>query len=803
MSTTVYQTMAKPRGRKDIDQLDNDGANSRASSQASQKLAKTVSRNLEDVSSPIKARSGSPAFFWHRNKAVDAPMERDSSSTPTQPAPNDDNLRQNRPLSSSFVASQLNTHEISIPGAFPASSQDNPHFNMAPSNNLSRVASQGQTKPRRSISVSRRRSLTQSSIARMQPSVADASDDETARILATARSSATSLDLKSVHGSDLGSKTAENFADSPAPPVPSNPPPNPPVNDQYKPAKNDTVHNTPNASRRPSLRSTAGFAFAPTSQHLFQATPSSYRTSSPRQYPADTTHQLQQSTALPAISPPHSPTLMHQPVFSGLPARSYPYGYPPQIGPGQMVGPSYPASLQHMPSPPLTGSFSENLGPGSGDSQQDWAKLTSVLPELNRLLSKYEGQKGQTPSKESFASQLDHHRTHEVASLRVELEANKSEYEKVIQKLVTETFDLKREIESRDKSFKNMQLIVDELQSDKQKHTVAQSKQQDVVVQHQTLQENHALMASKFQQANAELQELRKSHEALQKKHQEADNEVSFYRNEATSWKQQHEESTTKRDQMKLALEESRASRTRLETNMDEMRRKNQTRDEKHQIELKNLRGEYETLLDSKDKERDSLSSEHKIAIGAVHLELAGIIDRHGRQKRDLESARAHVSSLEKKLDAKSKDREEQSARHRHQIETKLKEMEEQAGSHRRQLEAQLGSLTTQREKELDAMQHDHDKEVHHLRKEHDKKLARLGDNHVAELKKVQSEVNEQKSLRDAHRRETEDLRTRHSELAGVMVSWKQRHEEWQAEQNKLSKIMEALHMGPQKEKER
>jgi DNA repair exonuclease SbcCD ATPase subunit len=484
---------------------------------------------------------------------------------------------------------------------------------------------------------------------------------------------------------------------------------------------------------------------------------------------------------------------MHAPAFSALPCPGYSYGYSPQTAPGQFPPPAYYSEAQQLSSPQLFSNFQEPRNASPAEDTQDWSKLTRVLPELNRLLSKYEAQKGQTSAEGSFASQLDHHRTHEIASLRVELEANKSEYEKVIQKLIAESFALKRQIEDRDKDVHSMQAAVTDLRMRQEKHDVAEAERGELNTRQVRLQEEHDGLVVKHERTASELQEVKTSREHIRKQHEETYNELHYYRNESANWKSKYQEAIGASDQARLAKEDLVSAKMQLESQVDELRRKAQAREDNHQAEVKALRKDYEILLDTKDKERSNLSSDHKAAIGSVQLELAGLIDRHSRQKKDLESSKNHAYNLEKKLDLKTKEREEQSTRHRQQMEAKTKEIEDLAASHRRQLEAQLASLTAQREKDIESLKHDHDKAVHSLRKEHDTRSKRMREDHVAELRSKQADLDKQTSAYDAVLRDTEILRAKHEQLAAAMVLWKKRQEEWQAEQKRISEIMEGL----------
>ena len=60
-------------------------------------------------------------------------------------------------------------------------------------------------------------------------------------------------------------------------------------------------------------------------------------------------------------------------------------------------------------------------------------------------------------------------------------------------------------------------------------------------------------------------------------------------------------------------------------------------------------------------------------------------------------------------------------------------------------------------------------------------------------MQKVHTELDSQKDIFDQYKKETDDLRAGHGELAATLVAWNRRQQEWQAEQNKLSKVLESL----------
>lgn len=138
---------------------------------------------------------------------------------------------------------------------------------------------------------------------------------------------------------------------------------------------------------------------------------------------------------------PHPPQGMPPMNYSSMPMMT---GGPP---PSMYGNPYY-----GMPfSPPAEPMMQNNEGPTSpsstqGEHQQLLEKVAGVLPDIKRLLNNYKETHGQLSAKELLAKQADLSHSVQLNRFRVELEANKKEYEKMIQNLVGERSKLEREL---------------------------------------------------------------------------------------------------------------------------------------------------------------------------------------------------------------------------------------------------------------------------------------------------------------------------------------------------------------------
>jgi hypothetical protein len=713
MSYTAYQTAARPRGRRDLDSVDaQQQPSSRTSSHASQRLAKTTSRTLEEP--PPKSRGNSPALFWQRNKAADPSGPRDSINI--------------SPKGTTTPAAEHNKTSIAVatPPQREETSPSRKRDSMPPSAaaNYFKTKTAEPTGVKRSHSRSRTRSLTHSMIARMQPSVADASEeDSSSKHSERARSSATSLNLSSLNGSDLGGmgeKVAKVETEpSNATATAANEEIGAPLKYTYSTPNMSSI-TTPRVSPPPRPVDTA-YTTVPQQQYQY-APPGAFP--SPRQITIDTPTPVPQpvhTTVSPAISPPHSPRLHQQPNYPPPPAPYY--GYPPQMNPAQHMQFSYypppptdPLHPQYMPSPALTqldmtrsisstGSTTAGLEQAEPQMnptdlhQRDWHKITSVLPELNRILSHYEEQKSQSQSstgttnsnapvggavaegeslatKDSFSRQLDFRRTQEMARLRVELDANKTEYEKVIARLVAEAYALKQDLSDKIAAAETARSENELLQRQNEElvggKAEVEGKLSGATGQLETLLRANSTLEARDEEHRAEmvalqrqLQELggvkgtleaeleaRRSAEAelttelqTQRTHcEELAGQVLQWEAEATSWRAKHADAAAALDQTRLTTESLHARNVQLE----DVRRRLEARESELGAKVGALRKEHEHARLAHERTLDG----QKALLAASQAEVAALAERRRKDVAEVEGLRGEVGRLERRCEA-------------------------------------------------------------------------------------------------------------------------------------------------------
>lgn len=179
--------------------------------------------------------------------------------------------------------------------------------------------------------------------------------------------------------------------------------------------------------------------------------------------------------------PPLSPTMHYyapQPVEYGPSMNpavpQYPYPYPAHMPMMPGAGPYYPNVFYN--SPPTRQVEEQhpydNVGqphwakPGTEDDRETlMQKVSSVLPDIQRLLSQYRGAHGEAPTKEGPLQLSEFECQAELNSVKIELDSAKKEYEKVIQSLVGDRGRLEREVFDLRQGVANLPLLVAECEN--------------------------------------------------------------------------------------------------------------------------------------------------------------------------------------------------------------------------------------------------------------------------------------------------------------------------------------------------
>src|ERR1700761_3504991 len=197
MSSTAYQTNAKPRGRRGSHgEVSEKPARSRASSSASTKLSRTLSRTLDDVYVSRNSRPTSPAvYYWYRQRPLDSKTSDQAGASSRQPTLSlkSDRSHQPQPVADTsprpvsptkdrpHVFQDVHQFEMPEPGRRAISpSKLSKHAAVEPVDTMSEGSAVLSLHPPPSSSGLGRKTQSSRSLASMQPTVAEESEEFTA-----------------------------------------------------------------------------------------------------------------------------------------------------------------------------------------------------------------------------------------------------------------------------------------------------------------------------------------------------------------------------------------------------------------------------------------------------------------------------------------------------------------------------------------------------------------------------------------------------------------------------------------------
>ena len=316
-------------------------------------------------------------------------------------------------------------------------------------------------------------------------------------------------------------------------------------------------------------------------------------------------------SATPATSPPQTPRLNY---YSGGPpgpvdymgpmspnGMPYPYAYPPHMPMMQGGGPMYNGHYWNTPYSPRAEhrQLSDHGGQGhirpgiEDDREHLLQKVSSVLPDLSRLLDEYKQTHGQLSAKEMLSRRSESEHAEQLNRVKIELDANKKEYEKVIQDLVGDRGRFEREVtELREK-------------------------------------------VTSFERTTVECDHLR---------------------NQVTSLQNARKELADSVDAIRLSKEEFLTSKLALDREIGYLKSSLQADKELHHQRMADVKKQHRDILIAKERDHDKAMSEQKATLSKIQLELAGLISKHAAQKKDLESSRSLENEHKGNLDVKGKE---------------------------------------------------------------------------------------------------------------------------------------------------
>lgn len=273
-------------------------------------------------------------------------------------------------------------------------------------------------------------------------------------------------------------------------------------------------------------------------------------------------------------------------------------------------------------SPPAEPVFQNTEASKSPSSAQDehqqlLDKVAGVLPDIHRLLNNYKETHGQLSAKELLAKQTDQSHAEQLSKIKVELDANKKEYEKVIQKLVGEKSKLEHELTAVRQRVMNLE------------------------------------------KAEAENKALRAEVEVLRADKKELADAI---------------------DAIRRSKEEMETVKLSQEKEIGGLKKALEAEKELHCRDVAEVKEQAKEQLDLKQKEYHGTIGDYKVSYSKVQAELASLRSKHNNQQKDLDVARSSEADHRMKLEVKSKEFEDAVARHGGEIESIKKTHEEEQG---------------------------------------------------------------------------------------------------------------------------
>jgi len=437
----------------------------------------------------------------------------------------------------------------------------------------------------------------------------------------------------------------------------------------------------------------------------------------------------------PTKSRPPSP-IIHQYGPSHQDQFQYAYGYPAPI----MSGPPLQTGLYPTPfTSPIAPSVQShaNVRTSTPSSDDDPYKLlekvTSALPDINRLLHYYQESQRLLSAKDVFLKQEEARHADEVTNLQIELHATKEEYEKFIGELASDNVKLKSEVDEQIAS-----LAVITRERDEAREALDEWQ-------------------SKYKELSDSADAMRLLKDQLLSEKTELEKELDDVKKQGVDEREAHARTLAELEVVhKNALEEHATLATELKTNLSKL-----------QLDLANLLTKHAQQKKDLDTAR-SEASEHERLLGAKSKELDDVRESHQQEMAD--TATQHKLALEARLkelaDAEVKHQEAMSAL------TSAHEQEQNEAS--RAAAARTAALVEEHRQREQSQQN----EIDSLK---------------AEVEAGQHEMSREKEQHEALKVEHDRTIGTHAELAQTLTSLKSMHAEWQKESEKMDRILQSL----------
>jgi chromosome segregation ATPase len=281
-----------------------------------------------------------------------------------------------------------------------------------------------------------------------------------------------------------------------------------------------------------------------------------------------------------------------------------------------------------------------------------------VLPDLHRLLNEYKESRGLLSAKDMLVQQAEKEHEEKLTRLRIELDANKKEYEKVIQSVVGERGKLEREAVVLRQQVADLQALAGEHEKLKTEVLSLQDSHKNLETGIENLRTtNEELLSSKAAQER-EIQNVREGHSQ-----------------QITELQKQHEDRlAAKEKEHQQALSEQKTILSKTQLDLAGLISKHANL--KNELEnSRNLQNDHKSQLDAKAKELDetharhaeeidavkkSQEEDHSRSLGALEAKNAKIVEDHNRKEQkwmqELEILRTQMQNNNEDLEKERKE---------------------------------------------------------------------------------------------------------------------------------------------------
>ncbi len=597
---TFYQTTATPRGRRRKEESDSQSS-SRPSGQSLHRLSKTLSRTSDERATSKGNRPASPV----------SPQNVSIVRSPSQKS-----ITSHTPSTTSLDSQgSLPYLVVDVPGSFPTS---------APGVQLQEQCDQPTLQPTSSeTTVSLPQTLSVPPTATVDAAIPSNGPDNSPQVRSRKASSSSTAVTEAPEALQTGSRTVKDD---------STPTPTPTKSPKHNPQTIVDVQTRAHAESPVAYVSQA--ANAGLVYHHLPIDPSR----------GEASHRS--SPGPPAISPPHSPTMPYYgsgPVDYGPsmspPLPQYPYPYPTHMPVMSGSGSFYPNMYYNNPfsrqfeEPQAYDINSQARSTRSGsedDREQLLQKVSSVLPDIHRLLNEYKGTQGPVLAPELMTYHSQGECRDQLEQVKRELDATKKEYEKAINDLVGDRRKLEREVADLRQNVADLQIVAGECEVLKRQAACLEYDRKELADTKETFRVFEA--------------------EALAKQTAQA-NEI---------------------ESLKSMLHSDR---------------------ELHSCRISEIKEQHKDQLAAREKEHQESVSEHKSTSSRLQLELTALSSKHAAQTKELESCRSRENGVKLELDAKTMDLNNKLALHVSEIESMKKEWAQETGGLRAATQAAKDEL--------------------------------------------------------------------------------------------------------------